>query len=304
MQIDFGQIIGSSAGNSTTSPYSNSTTISKRDINWDPTYSLNFNAVLPPNTEIASVAPYLDVKANSASFTSSASFSGHLDFNFWEWKVKQLYFDLDVAWDANLQLTASATAPFQQNFQYAPSSLAVAPINIPGILTLGPALEFAIGAQITADASITITTNTDVALQDGNAHVDFLDESQTGASGWTPKYTASATVDADGTVELNPYVQLGVELAVKFLGGLLDLSSGIKANATLSNVLTAEVGIAAGTGTGVTVPSGANASGVCDPGLEYKSDFLFVVTGFVTQFYSATLWSVDVPIFDKCWGLS
>jgi hypothetical protein len=296
MQIDFGQIIESSRSNSTTGPYSNTTTISKRDITWDPTYSINFTTALPPNTQIASIPPYLSVTANAASFTSSATFSGHLDFNFWAFTVEQLYIDLDVAFDAHLALTASLNAAYTQNFQYAPATLAVAPINIPGILTLGPAVIFAIGAQIGADAIITVTTSTDVNLKDGNVHVDILNISNTAASGWTPTYSTTATVDIDATAEVNPYVQLEVELAVDFLGGLLDLSSGIKANATLSNLLTAEVGISAGAGTGVTIPSQ-----VCDPGLEYQSDFLFAITGFVTQFYSVTIWQVDIPLFDKCW---
>lgn len=117
-------------------------------------------------------------------------------------------------------------------------------------------------------------TQTDVGIKDGNVHIDFLDSANTAASGWTPTYAASATVNAEPAVELNPYILLGVELAVDFLGGVLDLSSGINANATLSNVLRAEIGISAGTGTGVTVPSAADASGVCEEGLEYKSDFI------------------------------
>jgi hypothetical protein len=187
------------------------------------------------------------------------------------------------------------------NFEYSPASLAVAPISIPGILTLGPALDFAIGAQIGASADLHITTQTEVSLQDGNVHVDLLDEANTGTSGWTPTTSASATLDVDATVELNPYVLLGVELAVNFLGGLLDLSSGISANATLANQLTAMAGVTAGTTTGVTVPSGS-VNGVCENGLEYKADFIFGITGFVTQFYSTQIYAVEVPIFDKCWS--
>jgi len=309
MQIDFGQILGSTSNSTAGSSYSNTTTTTKRDITWDPTYSLNFNTALPPNTTIASLDSYISVTANTASFTSSASFTGHLDYNFWSIKVEQLYFDIDVAFDANLDLTSNINGGYSHSFEYDPSSLSIAPITIPGILTLGPAIDFAIGAQISADADLEITTQTEVSLQDGNVHVDLLDEANTGTSGWTPTTTASATVNVDATVELNPYVLVGVELAVDFLGGLLDLSSGINANATLLNQLTAmgdvtgSVAVTSGgsVSTSVSTASGA-VNGVCEDGLEYKADFIFGITGFVTQFYSSQIYGVEVPIFDKCWS--
>jgi hypothetical protein len=303
MQIDFGQIPGSTPQNSTTAPYSNTTDLPKRDIDWDPTYSLNFNTALPQDTTIASLEPYISVIANTASFTSTATFSGHLDYNFWGFKVEKLYFDLDVAFDANLNLTSSIHGAYSQTFSYSPSSLALAPISIPGILTLGPALDFSIGAQISAGADVNVVTHTEVTLQDGNVHVDLLNEENTGTSGWTPRTTASATLDVAASVEVNPYVLLGVELAVDFLGGLVDLSSGINANATLVNQVTAEAGVGIGTGTGVTTLTGT-VNGVCADGVEYVSDFVFGITGFVTQFYSKQLYAVEIPVFDKCWSLS
>jgi hypothetical protein len=141
-----------------------------------------------------------------------------------------------------------------------------------------------------------------VNLHDGNVHADLLDESYTSASGWTPSFSASATVNAIATAELNPFVELGVELAVDFMDGLVDLSSGIKANATLANRLTASTNVAASTGNSASIPGGST-NGVCETGLEYKSDFLFSISGFVTQYYSKNIWSVEVPVFDKCWSL-
>jgi hypothetical protein len=303
MQIDFGQSLGSSPSNSSAGPpYSNTTATSKRDIDWDPTYSLNFNTALPPNTTIASLDSYISVVANTASFTSSARFTGHLAYNFWTVNVEQLYFDLDVAFDANLDLTSVINGSYSHDFEYAPSSLAVAPISIPGILTLGPALDFAIGAQLSADAGVNLVTQTEVSLQDGNVHVDLLNETNTGTSGWTPQSSASATLDVEATVQLNPYVLLGVELAVDFLGGLLDLSSGINANATLANELIATGDVAAGTASGVSTATGT-VNGVCEDGVEYEANFIFEITGFVTSFYSSQIYAVEVPIFDKCWSL-
>lgn len=291
MQIDFGQIPGSTPQNST-----------KRDITWDPTYSLSFNTALPQDTTIASLNPYLSVIANTASFTSSANFKGHLDFNFLGFKVEALYFDLDVAFDANLDLTSSIHGSYSQTFSYAPSGLTLAPITIPGILTLGPALDFSIGAQISADADVNVVTQTEVVLKDGNVHVDLLNEANTGTTGWTPQSSASATLDVAASIEVNPYVLLGVELAVDFLSGLVDLSSGINANATLVNELTGQASVKIATGTGVTVPTGL-VNGACENGVEYKSDFLFGITAFVSQYYSKELYAVEVPIFDKCWSL-
>jgi hypothetical protein len=305
MQIDFGQALAPTPSNST-GPYSNSTALakSKRNINWDPTYSLSFDQALTADTVLASYEPYINVVANTASFTSSAAFKGRLSYNFWKVKVEELYFDINVAFDANLRLTADINAAYNGAFTFAPDVLKVAPVNIPGVLVLGPSLNFAIGIQIGAVADVTVKTHTEVTLVNGLAHVDLLKQANTITSGWVPAYVAEASADAGAAVDLNPFVQLGVELAVSFLGGLLDLSSGIKANATLTNQLI--IGAAAGagastSGTTVTLPSGT-VDGVCQNGFEYKSDFIFGVVGYVTQFYSATLYSVKVPVFDKCWA--
>lgn len=304
MQIDFGQGQHLSPSNSTAS-FSNSTStaLRRRNIKFDPTYNLNFNTALPANTVLASIQPYVQVTANTASFTSFASFKGHLDYDFWKIKMKELYFDINIGFDANLQLTGDINAAYQGAFAYAPNTLKVATVSIPGILVLGPSLSFAIGVQIVAAADVTVITHTQVTLANGLAHVDLLKEANTATLGWKPTYVAEATVDGDTAIQLNPYVQLGVEFAVDFLGGLLDLSSGVKANATLTNKLTLMAGVGAGAssgGTNVSIPTGA-VDGVCQNGFKYKSDFIFSVVGYVTQFYSATIYTVKVPVFDKCW---
>lgn len=305
MEIDFGQNFSPLPSNST-APYSNSSSsaLASRNINWDPTYSLNFDKALPSDTVIASIQPYLEVVANTATFTSSASFKGHLSYNFWKARVSELYFDINIAYDANLRLTGKLNASYQDSLAYAPDILSISPVNIPGILTLGPALNFAIGVQIVASADLTVTTHTQVTLANGVAHVDMLTQANTATSGWKPTYVAEATVSGDAGIQLNPYVQLEIELAVKFLGGLVDLSSGVRAKATLTNELTVmNLSAATSTNGGSTalVPSGA-VNGVCQDGFKYKSDFIFAVIGFVTKFYTATIYSATVPVFEKCWA--
>ena len=289
MQIDFGNLPGSS-------PHGNATSASKRDSHWDPTYSLNFNTALNPDTVIASIDPYVSVTANTASLTSSATFSGHLAYNFWLFQVDELYFDIDIVFDATLDLTTSIAGGYANTFSYSPSSLALAPVSIPGILSFGPALDFAIGAQIGADLDVHLKTTTSVGLPDGNVHVDLLQDGNSGTSGWTPTTSATANLGVSANVQHNPYVLLGVELAVNFLDGLIDLSSGVKANATLANTLSAAASVAVGS------PAGA-VNGACAEGLEFRSDFIFDVTAFVASSYTQDLYSVDVPLFDKCWPL-
>ncbi|KAH8585516.1 hypothetical protein B0O99DRAFT_646758 [Bisporella sp. PMI_857] len=304
MQIDFGQE-SSTTPNNSTGFYSNSTATAnaKRNINWDPTYSLSFNRSLAANTVLASYDPYVKVVANTASFASAASFKGRLSYNFWKVKVEELYFDFNLGFDANLRLTGDVNAAYQGSFTYAPDALKIAPVNIPGIIVLGPSLNLAIGVQVIAVADVTVTTHTQATLVNGVAHVDLLTKANTYTSGWTPAYIAEATADAEAAVQLNPFIQLGAELAVNFLGGLLDLSSGVKANATLTNQLTISAGagaVAATNGTSVSIPTGT-LNGVCQNGVEYKSDFIFTVVGYVTQFYSTTLYAIQLPVFDKCW---
>jgi len=87
-------------------------------------------------------------------------------------------------------------------------------------------------------------------------------------------------------------------MAINFFGGLLDLSTGLTAKPEFDNSFVLNAGETV-SNTGIT---GYNATGACDQGLELKSDFVFAIDAFATQWYNVELYKVTVPILDKCYS--
>jgi hypothetical protein len=275
-----------------------SSTLAKRDIVIDPSYTLSTAIALPSETTLYTYAPYLTVSADAASFSSHVTFSGYLSYNWLTFKVDDLYFDIDAEFTADLTLSADVTSSYSTTFSYSPSDLTYSLISVPGILTLGPELTFAVDAEVSASEAVTITTSAGIALADGNVHLDLLDESNTGTSGWTPTYTASADISGNATAEFNPTAALTVEISILFFGGLIDLSTGVTATPGFDNafILTAAEGVDLSSVEDLTF------SGTCAEGLELQSNFTFAVKAFATEWWSEEVYGVSVPLLDKCYS--
>jgi hypothetical protein len=223
------------------------------------------------------------------------TFSGYLKYNWLTFSLNDLYFDIDVGFSSTVELTADVGASYNTTFSYSPASLFYG-LTVPGILTLGPELIFAVDAQVYASAKTTLTTEVQVGLADGNVHVDLLDKSNTATSGWVPTYSASATISGVAEAQLNPSASLTVEIEISIFGGLIDLSTGLTASPGFTNdfILTAAAGVDLSGYKDLT-----NAA-TCENGLAIDSDFVFDVVAFATEWYSTTLYSVDVPLLKSC----
>jgi hypothetical protein len=250
---------------------------------------------LPADTTLYSNAPYLTVTADTASFASNVTFSGYLKYNWLTFSLKDLYFDIDVGFKSTLELTADIAASYNNTFSYSPASLFYG-LTIPGILTLGPELIFAVDAEVYASAKTTLTTEVQVGLADGNVHVDLLDKSNTATSGWMPTYNASANISGKAEAQLNPTASLTVEIAISIFGGLIDLSTGLTASPGFTNdfILTGAAGV------DLTGYEALTNGTTCENGLAIDSEFVFDLVAFATEWYSTKLYSVDLPILKKC----
>ncbi|KAI3536499.1 hypothetical protein CSPX01_10760 [Colletotrichum filicis] len=270
----------------------------KRDIKWDDGgVHITNTLALPADTNLFTYDPYLSVTADEASLTSNMTFSGTLKYSIIPLKVKELALDIDTTFDAVLGLTVDVKAPYSGNFTYDPEDLGYNFVDIPGIIKLGPAIGFAIGVELEADAKASITTDLGLSFPDAKLHLDLVDAASSSATGWDPVWTARANISEKAAVGVNPYVDLGVELVFEILGGAIDLSSGVTSRSKLVNdfVLSASQGV---NGTGVSV--GQNTTG-CEEGLSVNSNFFFSVIGFATQWWSQELYSVEVPVADECY---
>ncbi|KAJ5010608.1 hypothetical protein K4K57_006929 [Colletotrichum sp. SAR 10_99] len=270
----------------------------KRDISWDDEgVHITNTLALPAATTLFTADPYVAITADEASLSSAMTFSGVLKYSIIPLKVDELALDIDTVFDARLGLTVAATAPYAGNFTYDPEDLAYNFVDIPGIIKLGPALGFAIGVELEADAKATVTTDLGLSFPDAKLHLDLVNSSATAATGWDPVWTAQANISEKAAVGVNPYVELGVQLAFTILGGAIDLSTGVTSHSKLVNDFTLSASQGAGTeGTGIGTENTA-----CAEGFAVKSDFFFSVIGFATQWWSQELYSVEVPVADECY---
>ncbi|KAH7347453.1 hypothetical protein B0T11DRAFT_322196 [Plectosphaerella cucumerina] len=252
---------------------------------------------LPRNTPIYSFPPYLEVSADSAEITASVTFSGFLDYDVLGGKLKELYVDIDSSIDAEVGVTVAVTAEYRDSFTYVPGELSYMIIDVPGIITLGPELLFAIGLDIDVAAGVTVTGSAGAGLQNGRVHLDFLDTNKTSFTPWKPVYNAKLNLSERALAKADTWVDVTFQLIVQVLGGVVDLSAGLTARPRFNNefAFTASQEIDE-TGT-VTQPGDL----VCAQGLSIKSDFSFSLFAFVTKLWSNTVYNVQIPIAQECY---
>lgn len=185
-------------------------------------------------------------------------------------------------------------------YSFSPADISVSAFSIPGILDVGPRLEFALGVEVAVSGQVEISADLTADLAVGHVQVTFPDSKNTVATGWTPKYTHQTNIPAKIDAQVNPYVELTAAIGVNFLGGLLDLSSGVRARPQLINDFSLNGKFDTSNTGNVTIP--ASTDDTCVNGLWYSSAFTFGVTAFVTQFYELELYRLDVPIYESgCW---
>lgn len=232
--------------------------------------------------------------------------------------MEDLYFDLDTHFSADVALAADVAAAWSRSILYDPDTLTYTLVEVPGILSLGPGLSFAVGVDVDTSAAVAVRAGAGIAIPAANVHLDFLDSGKNAATGWEPQYTSYANITESVEVGLNASASLTVQLTFKLLGGLVDLSSGLTATPEFVNKFTLDAAQSAHASTGgagvnlldaekvapVTTP-GSELAVVNEPkdcGVSLKSDFIFDLEGFATKWWKANLYHVEVPITDLCYN--
>ena len=237
------------------------------------------------------------------------TFSGKLRYSLLKAKLYEMSFDIDAHASVDLGLSASLTAEFNTTFAYQAPPLSYSIVKVPGIVSLGPALDFAIGVDLAADAAASVTTDVGAEIADGNFHVDFLDRSRSSATGWKPTFHAAANISEHAAVTMDPYVDVTAKLEFQLLGGVLDLSGGMTARPRFSNDFTLHGDDRLNAtwhkrdeGRRHAVSRSQGEFAGCTKGLGIKSDFDFSLIAFVTQWWKQTVYSVHTPIADECYS--
>ncbi|EKD18424.1 hypothetical protein MBM_03417 [Drepanopeziza brunnea f. sp. 'multigermtubi' MB_m1] len=271
---------------------------SKRSL--DPSMSFSPTYSLSPNTTLFSQAPYVDIKAEKGLFASNVTLSGYLRYDWLGFKLKELYFDLDADFNADLVFSASVEAEFATSFEFAAPVVAQG-IAVPGVLELGPMLEFSVGSDIGVSAAVDLSTEFKLDLAGANVHIDVMNKNNTAFSGWVPTYSASADLNVKAQAHFDPYAALTVQVAANAFGGLLDLSTGVVAKAEFENQFSISAEVAVDEN-GIENTTGTKNAGVCPHGIYLESEFLFSLDVFATEWYSASIVAFAEPFLEKCYS--
>lgn len=87
-----------------------------------------------------------------AQVNSSATYSGHIKYSLFQAELTEMSFDVTKTLNTDLTLEFEVTEPYTYTLAYTPATLAYYLAEVPGIISLGPALKFSIGATFTAEA--------------------------------------------------------------------------------------------------------------------------------------------------------
>ncbi len=258
-------------------------------------------ATLAAGTSIYEKDPYIFVTADEAWFDATVTFSGTLSYSWFSWAATQMYFDIDTEFKAELGISALVADSFNTSFTYNPSPVFYG-CSIPGLIQLGPKIQFGIDGVIGTGAGsqiVAVSADVQIALADGNIHLDALNQRNSHTSGWTPTYIAAASLDAETAATVDTTATLNVEIAVLFFGGLINLSTGLTARPAFLNTFTPSKDLSTTHMRGVT---GKNPQGLCPQGLEEKSVFDLTIDAYATRWFTGELYSYSQTIVDQCYN--
>jgi hypothetical protein len=239
----------------------------------------------------------LSIHANHATLDAAVTIDGVIAYNIETQTATTLGLDIAVALDSTLGLSVSAAGSFLRNvYTYKWSPVEAAGFSIPGILTVGPMLDLNVGVDMRMNGTAEVSSNMSMTTN-GLFHLDLLNMTDSSASGVAPTATTRSMMDTAADMQLDPFVGAEVGVTVNLFDGLLDLSSGLAARATVVNVFNFDAEMVVGDDGNVTlVPPPAGGSGGCENGYWFTSDFWFNVTARMTALATMDLYHLDMPM--------
>lgn len=168
-------------------------------------------------------------------------------------------------------------------------------IHVPGILSLGPSAGITFGGEIIAEAGGSVNADFTSSIPDGTIHLDLIHWDDSTSSGWTTEHEASFNVTEDVQITLKPFIDFTVEFACNLFDGLIDLSTGVKAEPSFPLTTTAAATQDFDASGNVTYPNTA-----CANGLSEDVEFEFEVIGFATKLLNTTLYDYKADLYKGC----
>lgn len=273
---------------------------SKRDIEIDRDVTVEADFVFGPVT-LYEFQNVVTLTATKATANVTINLAGYLDFDIWRRKFDALYVDIDAQADATLQLDLEASAEYANSFVF-DVGYDYHVVNLPGVMTFGPEISLAVGADLEMAASVSAGLDLGVTLPGSKLHLDLIGDT-TEAKDWVePTYHADLTLNGEASVNIAPFVSVTVEIDFNILDGLLDLTTGItpKVKFPTSAKLDATQVVEPVNGTVVIGPPAED--GTCKNGVKVDSGFEFTLNAFVTQFWEKIVYTHAVPFVEECYS--
>ncbi|KAF3760364.1 hypothetical protein M406DRAFT_353885 [Cryphonectria parasitica EP155] len=278
---------------------SGSKSLDKRGISWnDDGLTIAYTYSIPSEQTIVDT-DYVTVVVNEASINNSVQYSGHAKWELFK-GVTEFYIDIDksVYHYADMELTIKDS--WSDSWTWSPDALSYSVLDVPGIISLGPSAGISFGASVTAAAAGTVTGEFTSQMPNGTIHMDFKDWDSSYSSGWETEHDATFNVTEDVSITLKPYIDFTVEFACKLFDGLIDLSTGVKAEPSFPFVTTATATQAINATSGSVTYPNTTSSTACANGLSEAISFEFDVTAFATEWIDISLYEYEVSIWDGC----
>ncbi|RDA89886.1 hypothetical protein CP533_6245 [Ophiocordyceps camponoti-saundersi (nom. inval.)] len=164
--------------------------------------------------------------ADRLRLDASLTLSGKLRLGFFS--VEECWFDIR-GWAAlDLALDLQIDAQLQRTFEQSTSPLTLPLLAVPGIVAVGPAVQLAVGVDVTAMASLYAEAELRLEFVNASWHVDLVDGSRSQSVGMTPVFDAAVRLGGKASLHFDPFVDMRFLLNVQLLSGLFNLNGGIK----------------------------------------------------------------------------
>ncbi|RDA83460.1 hypothetical protein CP532_6081 [Ophiocordyceps camponoti-leonardi (nom. inval.)] len=178
--------------------------------------------------------------ADRLRLDASLTLSGKLRLGFFS--VEECWFDIRGWAGLDLALDLQIDAQLQRTFEQSTPPLTLPLLAVPGIVAVGPAVQLAVGVDVTAMASLYAEAELRLEFVNASWHVDLVDGSRSKSVGMTPVFDAAVRLGGKASLHFDPFVDIRFLLNVQLLSGLFNLNGGIKVVPRLVNAFALDDG--------------------------------------------------------------
>ncbi|KAK7038733.1 hypothetical protein VNI00_010618 [Paramarasmius palmivorus] len=151
-------------------------------------------------------------------------------------------------------------------------SVPLSPLVIPGLLTVGPFISPAVGADWELGATGSFIARVGFGWKNVNLFIDFLDIMKSQAEAWTPLETRPTfAASVAGRATLSPYFSTTLNIGIDLLNGKFKAAAGLEAKASVP--LSVELDASTEKGVGSEDCAGAVVS------MDFDVELAFTLTG-------------------------